>query len=166
MPVHAVQLLNNYIAAFNRHDIAAIKTMLDDDIIVLVNGREVASGRDKILPSYEKDFAINKTVSVGVQPFEVDGEPGVVQVGLIAMEPASQQDKVKTTSLTVRYHYGSEGRQTRHEISGIVVSGDNREEAPSGVIALLTNLLQACPCSHLPSSRCTATQMKGLMAVK
>jgi ketosteroid isomerase-like protein len=123
--VDVLQLLNDYIAAFNGRDIVSIGNMLDENIVVFLNGSEVAKGRDNILPSYAKDFATDKTVSVGIQPFEVDGEPGrVVQVGLIVMEPAAKQGKKAktTTSLTVRYRYGSDGRHIRHEISDIVVT--------------------------------------------
>lgn len=94
--------------------------ILDEDVVVLVNGTAVATGRDKILPSYETDFAAGKTVSIGAEPFVAEDQPGVVQVGLISVEPLSE-DKTRTTSLTVRYHYNNEGRQTRHEISDISV---------------------------------------------
>jgi hypothetical protein len=130
--IDVLQLLNDYIVAFNGRDLVAIENLLDAGVVVVVNGIEVVKGRDNILPSYAKDFATDKIVSIGTQPFVVEdsGEKAtgqvVVQVGLMAIEPvpAATQRKAKTitTSLTVRYHYGRDGRHTRHEISDIVVT--------------------------------------------
>lgn len=119
-PVDILNLFKQYLAAFNREDIAAIADMLDADVEVVVNGASAAMGRDSILPSYEKDFAAGKKVSIGVEPFIVDGEQDVVQVGLVAVEPGASG----TTTLSVKYHYNSEGRQIRHEIFDIMVKPD------------------------------------------
>lgn len=100
----------------------AITDMIDPNVEVFVNENQVAQGRDTILPSYQADFDTCKKVSVGVEPVVV--QSNVVQVGLVAEEPVAD-GKTKTTSLTVRYHYNSDGRQIRHEISDIVVKSSD-----------------------------------------
>mmetsp|Transcript_62564 Transcript_62564/g.74089 ORF Transcript_62564/g.74089 Transcript_62564/m.74089 type:complete len:108 (-) Transcript_62564:11-334(-) len=67
----AVTHLMEYIAAFNSRDLKHISQCLDDNIRILLNGKEVATGKNSILPSYERDFDAGKTVVVTKGPSAV-----------------------------------------------------------------------------------------------
>lgn len=113
-----VQRVKEYLAAFERHDLAVIREEhLSETVVVEVDGKTVAEGRDEILPSYQKDFEAGKLVRVTVEPCLV--ADGVVQVGLESVERRSDKDPEKKTLLTVRYHYDDKGMQFRHAISDV-----------------------------------------------
>lgn len=133
--IDVVQRVKEYLAAFDRHDLASIRDKhLSEGVIVEVDGKTVAQGRDVILPSYQKDFDSGKIVRVTSEPRLVDD--GVVQVGLESVERAgnSENGTEKRMLLTVRYHYDSHGMQFRHAISDVRMIKSVAKSADAGKV--------------------------------
>ena len=79
-----VELLNRYLDAFNRRDMAFIVDILAVDVKVIIDGEVVNNQREDILPNYKADRKNEIYVNKIREPRVVDEDPNnvCVDVGL------------------------------------------------------------------------------------
>lgn len=141
----ALKDFEDYIAAFNGQDLSRIAQSLAEDVAVLLEGKEVARGRNAILPSYEKDFRAGKSVTVIRGPSVVTvrttarQRPDSGASETVSQAAAEQADTIEVhvsvslrtvetatkerTDLDVVYVYDPDvSHQIRHEISNVCSS--------------------------------------------
>jgi uncharacterized protein (TIGR02246 family) len=53
---HVQSVLEEYVAAYNDHDIERIESLMSEDIVVEVNGNEVQSNREEVLAALTEFF--------------------------------------------------------------------------------------------------------------
>lgn len=125
----ALQDFYVYIAAFNSKNPTRIAESLGEDVIVRLNGVEVARGRDTILPSYVEDFSIGKTVemmdkpTVSSVPSSCNSSPGASltkEVYVAVTLRATTSTTGEQTDLDIVYVYDpNTNQQIRHEIFSV-----------------------------------------------
>jgi hypothetical protein len=121
--------LESYLDCFNRADLEGIRRRLDENIQVYVDGKRILQGRETLMPSYQNDFSLRKTVEITVPPQvlrnykcnNIDEDNRIfIQVTLVASTPpssSSSSTEITATTCRVIYTYDTKSqKQIRHEI--------------------------------------------------
>ena len=107
-----IDLLNQYLNAFNTRNMAFIVDILAVDVKVSIDGKVVSNRRKDILPSYETDWKKGIYVKKIQEPSVVDEDDHNVCVG-VALDNGS-------LTLDVVYVFRkSDRKQVEHRISNI-----------------------------------------------
>jgi ketosteroid isomerase-like protein len=61
---HVQSVLEEYVAAYNDHDVEKIKSLMSEEIVVEVNGVEVQSNREEVLASVTDFFESHPEVEI------------------------------------------------------------------------------------------------------
>src|ERR1700738_18429 len=61
---HVQSVLEEYVAAYNEHDLEKIKSLMAEEIVVEVNGDEVQSNREEVLASFTGWFEMQPEVEI------------------------------------------------------------------------------------------------------
>jgi ketosteroid isomerase-like protein len=74
---HIQSVLEEYVAAYNDHDIEKIESLMSEEIVVEVNGTEVQSNREEVLASITSFF--ESLPEVEVEEIQATDEGGTIK---------------------------------------------------------------------------------------
>ncbi|KAL3899195.1 MAG: hypothetical protein SGCHY_002221 [Lobulomycetales sp.] len=116
--VAALEKFSGYITAFNTQDLPSVSDCLDEDIQVYVDGELASQGKQTILPAYERDFAVQKQVTVVKDPAAIERKSNqACSQGAVEISVGLDNGSV---TLDVLYTFRiPDLKQIRHDITNI-----------------------------------------------